>query len=103
MEDEAAGLAALGDAAAGLLGEAGTPSRAVFDAALAALLAEPCDGSPMGRLILGRGSASAPIPATDADSWITDVLLSEAALDPGIGYRGFRFLIAAYALLKPAI
>ena len=49
----------------------------------------------MGRLILERGSDKA------GDSWATDIVLAEAALDPGPGYRGFRFLIAAYVLLRP--
>ena len=103
IEDEAAGLAALGDIAAGALGEAGSPARAEFDRALAAILAEPCDGAPMGRLILARDPAGGAGRATGKpdDSWTTDLVLSEAALDPGPGYRGFRFLIAAYALLGP--
>ncbi len=96
LEEESAGLAALGDIAARTLGEADdSPGRAAFDAALAAILAEPCDGAPMSRLLLERG------PEAADDYWTTDLLLSEAALDPGPGYRGFRFLIAAYALLRP--
>lgn len=96
MEDEAAGLAALGDIAESVLGGA-EGRRAAFDAALATILAEPCEGAPMARLILERG------PEAAGDAWTTDLVLSEAALDPGPGYRGFRFLIAAYALLRPAI
>jgi MFS family permease len=100
MENEAAGLAALGDIATECLGEApaaGCPAaggRADFDAALAGILAEPCDGEPMGRLILERGAAGA------GEAWQTDLALAEAALDPGPGYRGLRFLIAAYCLLR---
>ncbi len=103
MEDEASALAALGDIATSVLGEADGNRRAAFDDALAAILPElhgdsgsdPCEGAPMGRLILERG------PEAAGDAWTTDLLLSEAALDPGPGYRGFRFLIAAYALLRP--
>jgi HEAT repeat protein len=94
LEDEAAGLAALGDIAAETLGEGGEPERVAYDAALQAILAEPCDGSLLGRLILARG------PDAAGEDWTTDIVLSEAALDPGPGYRGFRFLIAAYALLR---
>ncbi len=95
MEDEATGLSALGDIAAGAFGEADSPDRAAFEAALAGLLAEPSEGAPMCRLILARGADAA------GESWATDVVLSEAALDPGPGYRGFRFFIAAYVLLRP--
>ncbi len=94
LEGEAAGLSALGDIAAGTFGDSGSQARTAFDAALAGILGEPCDGVPMGRLILERGSDSA------GDSWATDIVLAEAALDPGPGYRGFRFLIAAYVLLR---
>lgn len=96
IEDEAAGLAALGDVATGELGSCEAPSRAAFDEALAGILAEPCSGAPMARLILERGSSG-------SEAWVTDVLLSEAALDPGPGYRGFRFLIASYVLLRPKL
>ena len=48
----------------------------------------------MGTLILARGADEA------GESWSTDLELSEAALDPGLGYRGLRFLIAAYVLLR---
>ena len=94
LEGEAAGLSALGDIAAGTFGDSGSQARTAFDAALAGILGEPCDGVPMGLLILERGSDSA------GDSWATDIVLAEAALDPGPGYRGFRFLIAAYVLLR---
>jgi MFS family permease len=95
LEEEGRGLAALGDAAAAELGEPAAPARAAFDTALAQILGEPGEGAAMARLILGRGSTEA------GEAWVTDVVLSEAALDPGPGYRGFRFLIAAYALLRP--
>jgi hypothetical protein len=93
MEDEATGLFALSDSADAALGantgiafgEIASSLRSAFSAALALLLAEPCDGAPMGRLILARG------PDEAGDSWLTDLVLSEAALDPGPGYRGFRF------------
>jgi len=39
--------------------------------------------------------------AEAGEDWSTDLELSEAALDPGPGYRGFRFLIGAYRLLRP--
>jgi hypothetical protein len=48
----------------------------------------------MGTLILARGAAEA------GESWSTDLELAEAALDPGLGYRGLRFLIAAYCILR---
>jgi HEAT repeat protein len=102
LEDEAAALAALGDIAARALGEAaGDPRpggavspRSAFDSALVRLLADPPEGAPMGTLILARGAAEA------GESWSTDLELAEAALDPGLGYRGLRFLIAAYCILR---
>ena len=97
MESEEAALAALGDLATGLFGESdgdGGRARRAFDSALERLLAEPCDGAPMAKLILGRGAAEA------GESWTVDLGLAEAALDPGFGYRGLRFLIAADALLR---
>jgi hypothetical protein len=94
LEREDAALAALGDVAESVLGAVGEPARSVFDSALAGLLADPCDGSPMAKLILERGAARA------GESWPVDLELAEAALDPGLGYRGLRFLIAAYALLR---
>jgi len=84
MEDEAAGLALLGDAAA----ERGLEPGA-FAAALSRLLAEPSDGVPISRLILERSDSAAAI------------VLAEAALDPALGYRGLRFFIAAFAALEP--
>jgi HEAT repeat protein len=102
LEGESSGLAALGDAAAESLGGARSPGRAAFDEALARLMSEPPDGAPMGRLLLTgkrkartRKSRSGPSSAEDA---ALGMILAEAALDPGIRYRGFRFLIAAYAL-----
>jgi hypothetical protein len=94
LESEAAGLAALGDAAAGALGAPGSKARALFDSALERLLALPCDGGPMARLILARGAAEA------GDRWSVDLELAEAAIDPGLGYRGLAFLIAAYVLWR---
>lgn len=94
LGDEAAGLAGLGDIAQAELGDADSPSRSAFDEALAGLLAEPCDGAPMGRILLARG------PDRAGAAWAADVVLSEAALDPETGYRGFRFFIAAYFLLR---
>jgi len=94
LEDEAAALAALGDIAARALGEAAEGPRSAFDSALRKLLADPPEGAPMGTLILARGADEA------GESWSTDLELSEAALDPGFGYRGLRFLIAAYVLLR---
>jgi hypothetical protein len=94
IENETTSLAALGDVAASVRGEPGSPSRDTYDTALERILSEPYDGAPMARLILERGSKAA------GDAWIVDMVLAEAALDPGLGYRGFRFLIAAYALLR---
>jgi HEAT repeat protein len=102
LEDEAAGLAALGDAAAERLGGPGSPERAAFDAALSRLMSEPPDGAPMSALILtrrGKGGRRRRGAGVDrADDAGLDVVLAEAALDPGLCYRGLRFLIAAYAL-----
>jgi HEAT repeat protein len=95
LRDEGAGLAALGDVATGELGEEGGSERSTFDSALASLFAEPPEGAPMCRLILSRG------PSEAGDSWPIDLALSEAALDTGFGYRGLRFLLASYALLRP--
>jgi HEAT repeat protein len=94
LESEEIALSALGDLATSAFGEAGSAERSAFDSALAALLADPSEGAPMGRLILARGAARA------GESWSTDLELAEAALDQGLGYRGLRFLIAAYALLR---
>jgi MFS family permease len=94
LEDESAAVSSLGDLAASAIGEAGSPGRDAFDRALADLLADPPDGAPMARIILARGAAEA------GEDWPTDLVLSESALDPGLGYRGLRFLIAAYALLR---
>jgi HEAT repeat protein len=85
LEDESNGLAMLGDAAA----EAGTGGEA-FRRAVAALLAEPPDGALASRFILERSMNPASI------------VLSEAALDPCLGYRGLRFFIAVYAALAGA-
>ena len=98
LESEGAALAALGDVAESALGSAGAPGRSAFDSALGGLLADPCDGSPMAKLILERGAASGAARA--GESWPVDLELAEAALDPGLGYRGLRFLIAAYVLLR---
>jgi hypothetical protein len=94
LDGEVEALSALGDIASGLYGES-EREREVYDSALARLLSDPPEGASMGRLILLRGSAVA------GDAWSTDLELAEAALDPGLGYRGLRFLIAAYALLRP--
>lgn len=95
MEGEAAGVAALGDAAESALGAPASPGRDEFGLALEKLLASPSDGAPMGRLILARGSDAA------GEAWPVDLVLAEAALDPGLGYRGLKFLVAAYAVLRP--
>jgi MFS family permease len=94
LESEPAALAALGDIAAKAYGEPLSGARAAFDSALASLLADPPEGAPMGALILARG------PAEAGESWSNDLELAEAALDPGLGYRGLRFLIAAYCVLR---
>jgi hypothetical protein len=95
LESEAAALSALGDLAASVFGESDSAERSAFDSALAGLLADPSEGAPMSRLILARSSAE------DGESWSIDLVLAEAAMDPGIGYRGLRLLIAAYVLLRP--
>jgi MFS family permease len=101
LEDETAAIAALGDLAADAFGDgaepacAGSAPRATFDSALRDLLADPSVGAPMGALLLSRGAARA------GESWSSDLALAEAAVDPGLGYRGLRFLIAAYVLLRP--
>jgi HEAT repeat protein len=59
-----------------------------FKAALAAILAEPPLGEAMGRLVLSVG----------VDPGV-ELVLADAALDSKLGYRGFRFFIAAYAAL----
>jgi HEAT repeat protein len=75
--------------------------RKAFDAALASILADPADGAPMGRFILLEGLGSGiSDPAAADQSAAADLVLAEAALDPYLGYRGFRFFIAAYAALK---
>ena len=94
MEDEDAGIAALDDAAETALGPCGCESRDAFEAALASILATASDGVPLSRLILARGADAA------AGAWPVDLVLAEAALDPGLGYRGLRFLVAAYFILR---
>lgn len=94
MGDEASGVAALGDAAEACLGPRGNEDRDQFEAALSAILAKDSDGVPMSRLILARGSDAA------GKAWPVDLVLAEAALDPGLGYRGLRFLVAAYFILR---
>ncbi len=94
LEGEAGAISALGDIAAERYGE-DSDGREDFGRALAGLLADPPEGAAMGRLILKRGAAGA------GEGWPTDLALSEAAVDPGLGYRGLRFLLAAYALLRP--
>ena len=106
LEDEASGLAALGDAASGraaresaaaTAGKAGAgkaaAQRPVFDAAAflkaaEGILADPPRGEPIARLAMGLG----------ADPGV-EIVLAEAALDPKLGYRGFRFFLAAYVAL----
>lgn len=82
LDDEAAAIAMLGDAAA----EAGLDAKAYGDA-VAALLAEPPDGVPASRLILERSLGP------------SSVVVAEAALDPFLAYRGLRFFVAAYAVI----
>ncbi len=59
-----------------------------YRSALEGILAEPPQGAEMGRLVM----------ATGADPGV-EIVLAEAALDGSLGYRGFRFFIAAYAAL----
>ncbi|MDA8426250.1 MAG: MFS transporter [Treponema sp.] len=95
LDDEETGTALLTDAAAERFGPDAEPAKAeafarTFRAALDAILAEPPDGRPMHSLILGdwEGASAA------------DLVLAEAALEPELAYRGFRFFIAAYAALR---
>jgi HEAT repeat protein len=94
LESEEAARAALGDMAEGALGEPALPERAAYDSALDSLFGDPGDGSPMAKLILSRGANGA------GEYWSVDLALAEAALDPGLGYRGLGFLLAAYVLLR---
>ena len=62
--------------------------REAFSAALDNILAEPPQGGEMGRFVMD----------VSADPGI-EIVLADAALDRSLGYRGFRFFIAAYAAL----
>lgn len=86
LEDEAEGLALLGDAS--LLHHPGETERAEFERALADSLLEPPRGGEMGRLVMRK----------QADPGV-EIVLAEAALDGSMSYRGFRFFIAAYLVL----
>jgi predicted MFS family arabinose efflux permease len=81
MEEEARGRALLEDAAPEGL-------KAPLGEALASIFAEQPEGRPLARLILETG--------VDAG---VEIVLAEAALDPSLGYRGFRFFMAAYVAL----
>jgi HEAT repeat protein len=97
LEDEGAGAAALRDIADGALGAGGVSQagdRERYELALAAILSEPSEGAAMSTLILERGADAA------GSAWPVDIVLAEAALDPSSGYRGLRFLVAAYCLLR---
>jgi hypothetical protein len=59
-----------------------------FSNALEALLAEPPSGGAMGQLVM----------SLRADPGV-EIVLAEAAIDASLGYRGFRFFIAAYRVL----
>jgi len=59
-----------------------------FSAALEDLLGEPPSGGAMGQLVMGLR----------ADPGV-EIVLAEAAIDASLGYRGFRFFIAAYRVL----
>ncbi len=92
IEEEASGIAALEDAALERAARRETSRPAwegEFAAALTALFEEPPRGAPMGRLVLEVGSDQA-----------AEVVLAEAALDPHLGYRGFRFFLASYVALS---
>lgn len=107
LEDESSGLAALGDIAEEVLGSRGGEGRDDYEAALSSLLSDGADGAPMSALILaskgegagGQSRGASPDEAAD-QARSTDFVLAEAALDPGLGYRGLRFFISAYALLR---
>jgi HEAT repeat protein len=91
LEDELSGVATLGDLADSSLD---ADARKKFEAAFVGIMDEPSAGAAMGALILARGADAA------GDSWPIDVVLAETALEPGLGYRGLRFLVAAYYLLR---
>jgi len=80
IEDEARGRSLLADLAG---------DRADIMAAADSILAEPPDGALTARLILGIGREGA-----------VEMVLSEAALDPELGYRGFRYFLAVYPALQ---
>jgi HEAT repeat protein len=85
LEDEAQGVALLHDAVEARGGEV-----TAFGRAVTGMLGEPNDGAAMGQLVMGVGSDPG-----------VEIVLAEAALDASLGYRGFRFFIAAYwALAK---
>jgi HEAT repeat protein len=94
LEGEERGLAALSDLASNVLGAPGSGERRAFDLALASLFSESCDGRPMAKIILDPG------PGAAGERWPVDLALAEAAVDLGLGYRGLRFLVAAYAILR---
>ena len=83
LDGEAEGRALLLDAA-----ERNGEDMAAFSAALDALLAGSPSGGGMGRLVM----------ALRADPGV-EIVLAEAAIDASLGYRGFRFFIAAYRVL----
>lgn len=83
LDNEAEGRALLLDAA-----ERAGEDLAAFSTALDALLGEPPSGGAMGQLVM----------ALRADPGV-EIVLAEAAIDASLGYRGFRFFIAAYRVL----
>jgi hypothetical protein len=87
LEDEAAGRAFLEDAVADLRGDDAEFGKRFREAA-ALILGEQPKGEAMARLVMDTGRDQAD-----------ELLLAEAALDQGLSYPGFRFLLAAYVAL----
>jgi HEAT repeat protein len=100
LDDEATGLVALGDSAAEAFGGSKAQDRAVFDEALGRLMSQNPDGAPMSRFLLDLAKKRRDRSNKSAvyDDAGVCLVLSEALLDPGLGYRGLRFMIAAYAI-----
>lgn len=87
LDDETEGRALLEDAAAELRAAHPEWGRR-FDEAASLILGKEPNGEAMARLVMETGR--------DPEA---ELVLSEAALDPRLSYRGFRFFLAAYAVL----
>lgn len=87
LEDKEAGRAFLEDAVADARGNDAEFGKK-FREATALILGEQPKGEAMARLVMDTGRDPA-----------SELLLAEAALDQGLSYPGFRFLLAAYVAL----